>query len=143
MRKAFSDGQVGRGAASRRKPGTGFVFPTDDYRKGARRLSWPARGAYLEILILLWHSDSAEIPAEDNQIAQLLRVNPRTWRAWRKELVEQPFTRMFVIEDGLLSSPTLSAQRSRVASKSETRQRSSLSRWLGQGLLPPSAHRKR
>lgn len=58
----------------------------DDYINGTRRLSLEARGAYSDILDLIYMNDGS-IPDDAKWISHALCVSTRKWRAVRKELL--------------------------------------------------------
>lgn len=75
---------------SRRRPSTPRPDPwykryPQDYKRGTRKLSLAARGAYSDILDMIY-MDAGPIPDDDFAIACELRVKMRQWLAVRKEL---------------------------------------------------------
>lgn len=73
-------------------------YPTD-YRRGTRQLSLAARGAYTDLLDLMFIED-AGVPNDDMFIACALHCKLREWRAVRKQLFDAG--KLFVGEDGLI-----------------------------------------
>lgn len=93
---------------ARRKPGcgksTGNTHPwykryPEDYRRGTRRLSLAARGAYSDLIDLMFIEDGG-LPDDDMYIACALHVTRRQWRLVRKELFDTG--KIFIGDDGLI-----------------------------------------
>lgn len=113
-----------------------FPFYVADFMGARMRLlSRELRAVHLELAALMWQSEDCRLPDNDAAVANLLAVNPRTWRCkWRPALLDDAATRLYEkTADGYFHWPWLTQQREDIGQRSRNRSEAAIRRWARDG----------
>ena len=92
-----------------------------------RRLSWEAKGVYIELLALMWNEGHDSLPDNDEDIAQMLGMQLLRWREIRVQL-QRENSRVFLERGGQLVSKRLKEERRKQRHISRVRRNAALSK---------------
>lgn len=106
-----------------------FQFYPKDYLTDAkvRRLSWAARGVYIELLALMWVEGKDRLLEAD--IPAILGIPDTEWRAFRDEL-QHKSARVFAERGAYLVSKRLTLERRKQRQTRKVRQEAARCKWM-------------
>lgn len=106
-----------------------FQFYPKDWLADAkvRRLSWPAKGVYIELLALMWNEGKDRLPDNDD-IATILGIQVSEWRAFRAQF-QRDTSKVFLEERGCLVSHRLREERRKQRHTRKVRQEAARCKW--------------
>jgi len=106
-----------------------FQFYPKDWLSDAkvRRLSWPAKGVYIELLALMWNEGKDRLP-DDDDIATILGIQVCEWHAFRAQF-QRDTSHLFLEERGCLVSSRLREERRKQRRLRKVRQAAARCKW--------------
>ena len=120
-----------------------FSFYPKDWLsdKKVKRLSWKAKGIYIELLAIMWNEGHDSIEDDPDEIAAVLKIGPEEWLQVRLEL-QGGHGKIFAEKDQKLISKRLRserrAQRKFSKKKSEAGKKGANSKWHRDIQQPPA-----
>jgi uncharacterized protein YdaU (DUF1376 family) len=97
---------------------------TADFLADTMHLSAQETGAYLCLMMVAWQTPECRLPDNDKKLSQWARVDAKTWRAIKAEVMA-----FWVLADGSWTQKRLAKERQHVAQVSEKRRAAIRKRW--------------
>ena len=91
-----------------------FPFYAKDWLSDAKvkRLSWAAKGVYIDLLAIMWGEGRDSVPDDAEYISGLLNMSVDEWSAFRSEL-QSDYGSVFSERGGFLVSKRLKTERTK------------------------------
>lgn len=118
-----------------------FPFYPQDWLTDERvvPLTYELRGAYHHLLCWMWKFEGCILPDDDKYVAQILNVNPRTWRRFKAVLLDGDMPVLTRVEAGFTQNRLANEQR-KVAELSAKNAATARERWANARVKPLKTH---